>query len=389
MKIVHLDHTQVPGGAELALARTLKHASWDATILVPAADGSAEESVFEDSNHSWHLREIGPSQAYGASRAGSALATARFAAGILGQALAVRSSKAFRLADVVHANTSRSAVYGALACFGTRKKLVVHLRDLVDVPSLGSIGFIAFTRVALRRANGLIANSAGTLASAQSLVGAHTSTVIISSPIGPMFENRIPARKRVSRIGMVARLDPWKGQRLLLEAFSDEFRGTVIRLVLAGSPAFGNESFLAELRDLARDLGVADQVDFLGHVDNVAECIDSLDICVQSSLRPEPLGQNVLQYLARGRAVIAANEGGPTEWIESGENGIFFQARDRSSLAHALADLEGDVALRRRLATGASQTVGLLTDEEVAQAHSAFFRAVLNGAQDSANLARP
>ncbi|WP_241990966.1 glycosyltransferase [Cryobacterium gelidum] len=193
-----------------------------------------------------------------------------------------------------------------------------------------------------------------------------------------MFTIPAQSKPEVSRIGMVARLDPWKGQRLLLEAFSDNFAGSSVRLVLAGSPAFGNEAFLAELRKLARQLGVEGQVDFLGHVTDVAKCIDSLDICVQSSLRPEPLGQNILQYLARGKPIIAANEGGPTEWIESGKNGIFFQARDRASLARKLSTLAEDAKLRERLADAASKTAGLMIDEDVAHAHLDFFRRVLD-----------
>lgn len=381
MRIVHLDHTQAPGGAELALLRTLQHSPWQGTLVVPRENTGSHASVFAEATDSWQLREVGPTQSSGASKASSRLSVARFALGILSQATAIRMSKDFRAADIVHANTSRSAVYGALACWGSRKTLVVHLRDAVDVPSLGSIGFQAFTKLALKRANGIIANSRGTLASAQPYLGGRTRTVVISSPIGAMFENHAPVGPEVNRIGMVARLDPWKGQRLLLQAFSDEFAGTSIRLVFAGSPAFGNETFLHELRVLAQELGVAHQVDFLGHVTDVADCIDSLDICVQSSLRPEPLGQNVLQYLARGRPVIAANEGGPTEWIESGKNGILFQARDRSSLARSLALVVQDATLRRRLAEAALRTPGLLTDEEVAKAHSEFFRLVMNGSR--------
>ncbi len=57
---------------------------------------------------------------------------------------------------------------------------------------------------------------------------------------------------------------------------------------------------------------------------------------MQYSTRPEPLGQNVLQYLAAGRATIVADEGGPTEWVDDGMNGLRVAPRDAVSLAHAL-----------------------------------------------------
>ena len=112
---------------------------------------------------------------------------------------------------------------------------------------------------------------------------------------------------------------------------------------------FGHEDHLDELRRRARELGVAGQVDFLGHVEDVDALSAGWDVAVQASTRPEPLGQNVLQYLAAGRAVVAADEGGPAEWITDGVNGLLVPPRDVAALASALGRLDADAALRARL----------------------------------------
>jgi len=380
MKILHIDHSTARGGAEYALLRMLElPPPWTASLFVPRNNES--NGVYSPLSVSvtTRLRSLGPAQTFGASKArGGILSIVGFASRALGQSLAIRFSHEFRNADVVHANTSRSAVYTALACFTSPKtKLVVHLRDLVDVDSLGSVGFVLFTKIALKRANGLIANSSASLAAARPYMRTGMPSAVIPSAAG-IHERRSerPARLGLQTVGMVARLDPWKGQELLIRAFASVFRESDVRLVLAGSAPFGNEEFAEQLRLLASSLSIGDRVDFVGHVNDVEALVDSFDICVQSSVRPEPLGQNVLQYLAAGRATIATDQGGPVEWITSGENGLLFTMGDEASLADALRRLADDTNLRSRLAQAAAHTPGLATDREIADAHAKFFDTV-------------
>lgn len=378
LRVLHVDHSTAKGGAEFALLRMLEPAPpWQASLFLPHSDtpglgvyeplaGSAEVGV----------RQVGPPQLSGAS-AGGAAATVTFALRALGQSLAVRLSPEFRAADVVHANTSRSAVYAAVASLLSRKKLVVHLRDLVNAESLGGIGFRLFTRVALRRADGVIANSRATLESALPYLRASVDRAVIASAAGiSVSEGPAEHAAELTTLGMVARLDPWKGQDLLVRAFADAFPAGDVRLQLAGSAAFGNEFYEEELRTLVVELGIADRVDFLGHVDDVAGLISSWQVCLHTAMRPEPLGQNVLQYLASGRATIAVNAGGPAEWITPGENGLLFEMGSREGLADALRTVAGDSALRARLGDAARQTPGLLSDAGITAEHAAFFARV-------------
>lgn len=182
---------------------------------------------------------------------------------------------------------------------------------------------------------------------------------------------------RPLRIGMLARIDPWKGQALLLEAFARALGEADAVLELAGAPLFGHADHLDELRDRARALGIADRVVFAGHLDRPAEALARWDVAVSYSTRPEPLGQNVLQYLAAGCATVVAGEGGPAEWVSDGRNGLVVAPRDIDALAAALRRLAEDLGLRARLSAAASATPGLLTDAEVAAAHADFYRAVL------------
>lgn len=375
IRVLHLDHTRVLGGAELALARMLAAGrAWRAVLLVPP---SASGDAFADVPASVPVRVAGVEQRAGVSRGGMRAALA--ASVRLGiQAVVTRFDTAFRSADIIDANTARSAAYGALAAWTSRRPFVVHLRDIVDRDALGGFGFAMMTRVALPRANGVIANSQATLRSATPFLRTGATTAVIPSASGLVTGAPRHPNDRL-RIGMLARIDPWKGQHVLLEAFATSFQDSDAELEFAGAALFGHDAYLESLRARARELGVADRVAFLGHVADVAAKLARWDIAVQASTRPEPLGQNVLQYLAAGCAVIVADEGGPAEWVEDGVNGLLIPARDASALGDALRRLATDPALREQVATAGPQTRGLLDDHGVAAAHAGFYRRILGG----------
>lgn len=390
LRVLHLDHTGAPGGAEFALLRMLRaRPSWAPFLEVapPAERGDAD--VYAALPERIPRRTAGIAQPAGAS-AGGPLTALAVGARVVAQALVVRCSRAFRGADVVDANTARSSAYGALAVRASRKAFVVHLRDLVEPEALGRAGHVLMVRVVLPRADGIVANSRATLASARPHLRPGVPAEVIPSASGlrvrastdagtaPAAAAPAAPPTPVRTVGMLARIDPWKGQAQLLEAFARVFGDRAdVRLQLAGGAPFGHESFAETLRRRAEELGLADRLDLPGHVDDVDELLAGWDVAVQASTRPEPLGQNVLQYLAAGRAVIAADEGGPAEWVHDGVNGLLVPPRDVDALAAALARLGADPGLRARLGAAAAATPGLLDDAAVTRAHAAFYERVL------------
>jgi glycosyltransferase involved in cell wall biosynthesis len=423
-RILHLDHTSSAGGAEYALARMLQASPpWQPMLLLARTGLGAYAPL----SHLVPLQFTGVRQRAGASSGGVQVvldATAR----LLVQAAAVRIHPGFRSADLIDANTARAAAYGALAARTRRVPFVVHLRDMTDADALGPSGLATMTRLVLPRADGVIANSRATLASAAPWLRADAATAVIPSASG--LTHAGPARAREAGeargvgggvgggggggggggeraegvadvesaavsggaadvadvghgseplvVGMLARIDPWKGQDLLLEAFTAALGDRAARLQFAGAPLFGHTDFADRLRARAEMSGVADRVDFLGHVDDVSALLETWDVAVHYSTRPEPLGQNVLQYLAAGASTIVADEGGPTEWVEDGVNGLRAKPRDIRSLSDALARLASSPELRARLGAAAMATPGLLDDHEVAMAHADFYAQVLS-----------
>ncbi|WP_399546478.1 glycosyltransferase [uncultured Microbacterium sp.] len=377
-RIVHLDHTSVAGGAEYALVRMLRASPrWHPLVLVPRGSSAG---VFAELGETARIRECGVRQRAGVS-AGAASVLFAAGAGLAAQSVATRMHPGFRSADIVDANTSRAAAYGALAAWSSRTPFVVHVRDMTDAEAMGRFGSLAMRKVALPRADGVIADTHAALESAARFLRPDAVTAVIPSASGVRRSLTGQASSEPLRVGMLARIDPWKGQRLLIDAFAAAFAGSEAVLEFAGAAPFGHEQFATELRSRAAELGLGERVRFLGHVADVDELLAGWDIAVQASTRPEPLGQNVLQYLAAGCAVVVADEGGPVEWVDDGVNGLRFAPRDGAALTAALRRLGADPELRVRMGHAARRTPGLMEDAEVAAAHAEFYADVLSRAE--------
>ena len=78
-------------------------------------------------------------------------------------------------------------------------------------------------------------------------------------------------------------------------------------------------------------------------------------ICIPS--RHEPLGNAVLEGLAAGKPVVATSTTGPSWILRDGADGILVKPDDAASLAAAIARLQFDEPLARRLVAEGLRTL--------------------------------
>jgi glycosyltransferase involved in cell wall biosynthesis len=152
-----------------------------------------------------------------------------------------------------------------------------------------------------------------------------------------------PAPPGAARLLALGRLHPNKGFDLLLRALARLPPGTA-HLSLAGE---GPER--ERLTRLARELGVADRVAFLGWRADAGALLAACDALVCPS-RHEPLGNVVLEAWSAARPVVAAAAQGPTELIRDGETGLLVPKEAPEALAATLAALLADPARAASLA---------------------------------------
>jgi glycosyltransferase involved in cell wall biosynthesis len=143
-------------------------------------------------------------------------------------------------------------------------------------------------------------------------------------------------------IGMVARLQRWKGIDLLLEGLPIVSRARPdARVVIVGGSHFSEPGYPAELRGRAESLGVAESVTFAGRQDDVVPWIEAMDVVVHASY-DEPFGISILEAMAMQQPVVASDSGGPLEIIDDGKNGVFFRTGDPVSLGNAVSAVLSD-----------------------------------------------
>jgi PEP-CTERM/exosortase A-associated glycosyltransferase len=156
-------------------------------------------------------------------------------------------------------------------------------------------------------------------------------------------------------LGFIGSFYAYEGLGLLLGALPRILsERTDVRVLLVGG---GREE--ERLKDLARQLGVADRVVLAGRVphDHVQRYYDLVDVFVYPRL-PMRLTDLVtplkpLEAMARGRLVVASDVGGHCELIRDGVTGSLFRAGSSEALALAVLDLlarPGDWPERRAAA---------------------------------------
>lgn len=155
---------------------------------------------------------------------------------------------------------------------------------------------------------------------------------------------------------MVGNVRQWKGQHVVLAAV-EQMPATArdgFYVAFAGGLTVNDRSYMTELEATVTRAGLTDHVRFLGSRDDVPDLLNASDIALHASVRPEPFGLVVVEAMSLGRAVVAANTGGPSEVIDS-SSGITFDPAVPAQLADALTTLIRDPIRRGELGKGAVQ----------------------------------
>lgn len=161
------------------------------------------------------------------------------------------------------------------------------------------------------------------------------------------FENIEKIRKDVFKvqtddivISLVGRINSWKGQQLLLEAFNkiaNKYPNT--KLVYIGSAPPNQEFFEIGLKQKINDYELSERVMIIPFQENIWSFWDAIDIAVVPSTEPEPFGMVAIEAMLAKKPVVAANHGGLTETVVNNETGFHFAPNDENDLADKISML--------------------------------------------------
>jgi glycosyltransferase involved in cell wall biosynthesis len=183
----------------------------------------------------------------------------------------------------------------------------------------------------------------------ESLITVIRSGVEVCGPVKvttPLDPGHVPV------IGTAGPLEAVKGLPFFLSAAQQVLAdGREVEFLVAGA---GPEE--ANLRRLARELGIAHKVTFVPYLLDFAESLAAMDIFCLSSLQ-QGLGTVMLEAMALGRPVIATGVGGVYSVVRDGQTGLMIPPSNSGELARRMRELLDDPVRARAIGEAARQFV--------------------------------
>lgn len=238
--------------------------------------------------------------------------------------------------DIVHSNTS-AILAGALAAKFTKRCHVWHIREIIISPKI--IWFV------MRKLIPYLS----------------TKVVCVSTPVMDHFK---PYSKLISdkflvihdgttlynfaekakeseekRVGMVARINPWKGHELFIKAAYLVLKKLPnVKFIIVGGCLDVYEPLKRKLLDLVKELKIDNNVIFTGYLPHkeVYKILQSFDVFVLPSTNPDPFPGTVLEAMAMGKPVVATKHGGVLDSVVDGETGILVPPNSPEKMAEAI-----------------------------------------------------
>lgn len=268
-----------------------------------------------------------------------------------------------READIIFENNISLKTFLPLLLY--RKPIVITHQGCLTRPD-GSRGWREHLKLSLLR---FCHNIAISKAVADALP---VESIIIGNPFEPDEFEEGGKADRDKDIVFLGRLVSEKGCDLALRALA-------LLKQQGMNPTFtviGDGPEMPALKRLTSELGLTDQVDFLGTIrEGRGKIVARHRIMVVPSLWEEPFGVVALEGIAAGCAVVASRGGGLPEAV--GPCGILFPNGDVAALASALKDLMTSPSLRAQLIARRNEHLEPFQPEVVAKRYLEVFAAAL------------
>jgi glycosyltransferase involved in cell wall biosynthesis len=153
--------------------------------------------------------------------------------------------------------------------------------------------------------------------------------------------------------GVVARLTPAKGHVHLLEALASLGRELpALRLLVLGEGVLRGE-----LEQRVQAMGWAERTVFAGYREDMAACVQAIDIGVQPSVDTDTSSFSMKELMAAEKPVVASDYGGLPEIADNGAEGLVVPAGSAEPLARAVRTLAEDPPLRARMGKAGRERV--------------------------------
>jgi glycosyltransferase involved in cell wall biosynthesis len=357
MKILFLDQSGKPGGAELCLTDIAKPYG-DRALVGLFADGDFK-TLLQQHSIPVEILTTQAIQVRKQSNLGQALASFTQLIPLL-----IKVIKLAKKHDLIYANTQKALVIGALASFFTRRPLVYHLHDILSEEHFSQINLRVAITLANLFASLVIANSHASQRAFVQAGGKSELTAIVYNGFDP--KNYQVCESEVKNIqqqlglegkfvvGHFSRLAPWKGQHILIDALAK--CPPQVTAILVGDALFGEQDYVQELHQQVTALGLENRVKFLGFRSDIPQLMAACNLVAHTSTAPEPFGRVIVEAMLCGTLVVAAKAGGAMELVQHGVNGFLVTPEKPLELAQAINTCLQEIEIIATIAAHAKNT---------------------------------
>lgn len=325
--ILFLDHSHFVGGAERSLI-PLVHNIGNANMVC----------TFEDGDFTTLLRK--EKIEYSIIPSGNRLRNVSRNSGVVKMLVAAWYSLAaifwlvaqLRHYEILYINTFKSMFVGLPAAILARKRVVIHVRDIITKTSHQKIAVIAFRVLISMTRHQIIANSLATK-DALIQIGIRESSIevvyngIAVPSLQPQFK---PSKDGILKLGVFSRITPWKGQKLALQLMNELPIDRFALYIVGGYDSSDKEYYHDLLR--FQSTHQLNNVIFQGHLLDPLTLMNEMDIILLPSIEPEPFGRVIIEAMMLQKTVIATGMGGVTEIVKHSETGFLAQPNVESFL---------------------------------------------------------
>ena len=157
----------------------------------------------------------------------------------------------------------------------------------------------------------------------------------------PGFRSAFSHRNLIVYAGQIVR---GKGVDVLLEALAG------VRVPFE-CVVLGDGNHRSSCEQISRKLGLADRVQFKGHVrsEELKDYYRECSVVAMSSVWPEPFGMVGIEAMRYGLPVVAFDAGGIKEWLIDGRNGFLVPWMDRATYGSRVEALLRNKTLARQM----------------------------------------
>ena len=150
-------------------------------------------------------------------------------------------------------------------------------------------------------------------------------------------------------ITSVARIIPYKGHSYLIDIANELIKkSTKFKFLIVGDTLSSYVSYEKSVKQKVRDLGLEDQIKFLGFRKDVSSILKQSNLFIHPAIAPDPLPTVLFESLHNDLPTVATNLGGAIEILDNGNNGLLIPYNDPKKAADLINEYCTNIKLQKK-----------------------------------------